>query len=91
MARTQEEMWASCESVGKAQAQNWIDSQSVRGVELGFVKQWLEHKTEKESQQKYNLDVLEEARKANRTAWIAAVASMISAFTACLAVIIGKS
>jgi hypothetical protein len=90
VAKTREEMWASCESVGKQQAESWVLGQSVRGVELGYVKQWIQYIAEKEEQQIYNINVLKEAKKANRTAWIAALASVVSALTALAAVTIGK-
>ena len=90
MSKTKEEMWASCESVGVLQAQNWIDSQSVKGVELSYVRQWLQHVAEKEEQQAYNHAVLRQAQKANTIAWLAAVASVISAITAVIAVYLGN-
>ncbi len=88
---SQREVWfAKCDSVGSVQAQNWIDSQAVKGVELGYVRQWLENLSDKQKQNDYNIEILKIAKKSNTIALLAASASVLSAFAAIIAVYLGS-
>lgn len=92
MTRSREEIHALCRARGIETTRLWAsqESQALSEIEKGYAQELVEILFQTERQTIYNNEVLNQAKKANNIAWIAAIASVVSAFTACLVVILDK-